>query len=453
MSAPTLIVLLVALLAVFALPRRWASVPFLVVACYIPRPERLDLGPFSFTTLRILTVAALLRAALRRDWKELVPDTTDYLMLLWAAVLVGTVSLHRDPSTQVVERLGLALDGLGLYFVFRLFTRSQDDIAAICGALAVVVIPLAALMLYEKTSGHNLLSFFGGIPAAPQVRNGSFRAQGPFRHSILAGTVGAISVPFVATLWSTRRRLSAIGLVACFGIVISSTSSGPLVSLLLAVTALSLWPFRGHLRLIRWSTVVLYLLLDMVMHRPAYYLMADVDLTGSSDAWHRARLIQSSIEHLNEWWLAGTDYTRHWMPTGVTWSPDQTDLTNHYIALGVYGGLPLVLTFVAIGFVSFRRVGRQLALERSLIGQRPFLTWAIGSALFAIAVTGLSVSFFDQSILWLYMSVAFCTALSNRFTSPTARRPLTQTTTAATHRSRRRQRRLSRPQALRTWPR
>ena len=82
------------------------------------------------------------------------------------------------------------------------------------------------------------------------------------------------------------------------------------------------------------------ILLDLVMKAPAYYIIARADIIGGSTGWHRAALIDSAIRHLNEWWLIGTDYTRNWMVTGVSWSADNTDITNHYLYLGVLGGLP-----------------------------------------------------------------------------------------------------------------
>jgi hypothetical protein len=126
------------------------------------------------------------------------------------------------------------------------------------------------------------------------------------------------------------------------------------------------------------------------------------------------------------------------MPTGVSWSPDHTDLTNHYIALGVYGGLPLLLTFLAVMAMSFHRVGRQLAADRT----RPttsFLPWALGSALFAIAITSVSISYFDQSLLWLYMTIAFCGALSGEPAVAVVTRARTSAAAiVASHRARRR---------------
>jgi hypothetical protein len=421
-------------------------VPFLVLACYIPKPQAIDVGPASFTVLRTLTVVALARIALRGDWRGVSLAAVDYLMLCWGLLMVCTVALHRDPTTQVIGRLGLALDGLGLYVVFRLFCRSLEDVKFLSVALGLVLAPLAASMVYEKISSHNLLSVFGS-PEASQIRDGRSRARGPFRHAILAGTIGAFSVPFMVGLWRTHRAVAALGLTACVCIVVASNSSGPLMSLATALFALALWPFRERLHIARWAAVGLYLLLAVVMTRPPYYLMARIDLTGSSTGWHRARLIESSIAHLNEWWLAGTDYTRHWMPTGVSWSPDHTDLTNHFIALGVYGGLPLLLTFLAVMAVCFRRVGRQLATDRTRRAA-PSIPWALGSVLFTIAVTSVSISYFDQSILWLYMTIAFCGVLSGEpAVAVIAQARTSAAAIVASHRAGRRRRTRAQPAA------
>lgn len=431
MSTPTLSVLLIAVAGVFLLPRRWVPVPFLLLACYIPKAQTLDFGPFSFTVLRALTIAALVRALLRRDWKDITPGTPDYLMAAWAALMIGTVALHQDPALQVVGRLGLALDGLGLYVVFRLFCRSHRDIALLCVALAMMLAPLALVMAYEKIAAHNLLAVFGGVPDMPLTRDGQVRAQGPFRHAILAGTIGALSVPFMVALWPRHRIAAAIGIAASLCIIVSSHSSGPLMSLAAALFALALWPFRQHLSVLRWGGLGVYLLLALVMNRSPYYLLAEIDLTGSSTGWHRARLIEASMTHLNEWWLAGTDYTRHWMPTGVSFSPDHADLTNHYIALGVFGGLPLLLSFLALLVTAFHRVGQQSS----------FFSWALGSALFAIAVTSVSISYFDQSILWLYMTIAFCCTLSGEPAVAVSRTRESIATIVANHHARRQVRR------------
>jgi hypothetical protein len=446
MTSWALASLSVASVGVLLLPRRWASVPFILLACYIPTTQRLDFGSFSFTPLRALMIVAFARLLARRDWSGMALVSTDALMTIWAILLVATVAFHQNPDLQVVSRLGLALDGLGLYLVFRLFCRSRDDIILVCTALAILLVPLAIIMAYERVSAHNLLAFIGGVPAISQIRDGHIRAQGPFRHPILAGTVGALSVPLVAALWPTRRLIAAAGLASGVCIVVSATSSGPLMSLAVALGSLALWPLRSRVGLAPWLGVGVYLLLAAVMNRPPYYLMARIDLTGGSTGWHRARLIQATLDHLSEWWMVGTDYTRHWMPTGVTWNPDQTDLTNHYIALGVLGGLPLLMTFLAVMGASFRRAGQCLRANSEAATSAAFLSWAIGSALFTLAVTSVSIAYFDQSILWMYMTFAFCNALSDGdAATPEVRERTPDRTTALRWRSRRRFRRAVSP--------
>ena len=149
-----------------------------------------------------------------------------------------------------------------------------------------------------------------------------------------------------------------VGILACLTIVYTSASSGPILTLLHAIVALSMWRYRQHMRLIHWMAVFGYIGLDLVMKAPAYYIISRIGNISGGTAWHRAYLIETSIAHIHEWWLVGTDYTRHWMPTGVPWSEDHTDITNYYIKMGVIGGIPLMLLFIAILFKGFSFVGQ-----------------------------------------------------------------------------------------------
>lgn len=166
------------------------------------------------------------------------------------------------------------------------------------------------------------------------------------------------------------------------------------------------WRFRNRMKMIRWLAVLGIIGLDMTMQAPVYYILARIDLTGSSTGWHRAALIESSIKHLNEWWLGGTDYTRHWMPTGVPWSPNHTDITNQYIKIGVVGGLPLMLLLVGILVSAFRMVGKTIKLFPDAPREHLFLIWSFGAILFAHAATWMSISYFDQSIVFPFFILA-----------------------------------------------
>jgi hypothetical protein len=155
-----------------------------------------------------------------------------------------------------------------------------------------------------------------------------------------------------------------------------------------------------------------YLLPSLVMTRPPYYLVAEIDITGGSTGWHRAFLIEQTIKHLPEWWLFGTDHTRHWMPDqGIAWSEQHTDITNYYIGFGVFGGLPSMLLLIAILWAAFSGLGKVLRERADLERQDAFMIWCMGAALFAHAVTSFSVAYFDQSMVFFWLNIAMISSL------------------------------------------
>ena len=171
-----------------------------------------------------------------------------------------------------------------------------------------------------------------------------------------------------------------------------------------------MWRWRSRMRLLRWLAVLGYIGLDLVMKAPAYYLIARVDLTGASTGWHRAALIEAAIEHLSEWWFVGTDFTRHWLPYGVGWSENHVDFTNHYLQMGVWGGMPLMLLFIAMMVKGFSLVGQGIAKAAAMPPASRFMIWALGASLFSHATASFTISYFDQSFLFVYLTFAAISA-------------------------------------------
>lgn len=368
--------------------------------------QGIEIGPFSFTVIRILVAAGLVRAFVRGERLEGGINALDWLMVLWALWALISSIFHNEASNALVLRLGIVYNAFGIYFLLRVFCRSLDDVIGLCRVIAIVLVPVAAEMLYETFSEHNLFSVLGGVPESPVIREGRIRAQGPFAHAILAGTIGAVSLPLVIALWHWHKKAAVIGSGASVVMIITSASSGPILSGMAAIGALLMWRHRGRMRTARWLFIMGYVALDLVMKDPAYYIIARIDLTGGSTGWHRARLIQSAFAHLSEWWIAGTDYTRHWMPTGVSWSTDHTDITNYYLKMGVLGGLPLMFLFIAVLAKGFSYVGQTLQQMPDLSPRSQFMFWALGASLFAHAATFISVSYFDQSFVFIYLTLA-----------------------------------------------
>jgi hypothetical protein len=142
------------------------------------------------------------------------------------------------------------------------------------------------------------------------------------------------------------------------------------------------------------------------MEDPVYFLMARIDITGGSTGWHRAQLVRASIEHLDEWWAVGTDYTRHWMPSGIHANEIHADITNHFLGMGVLGGLPLLILFVLMLSAAFRAVGRALRENEGRSPARDFLIWTLGAMLFGEVMSFWAISFYDQSVSFFYLVLA-----------------------------------------------
>jgi hypothetical protein len=293
------------------------------------------------------------------------------------------------------------------YLLVRCFCQDLDDFASIMGVIAILLVPIALEMIQEKFTGKNLFSAtFGGVREMVVVRDDELRARGPFRHAILAGTVGAALVPIMLGLWRRNPRVAKIGLLACVTMVATCASSGPVLSLGFALLGVFLWRFRSWMGMIRWSIPLGYLALALVMNRPVYYIIGELSMGGST-GWHRSKLIDSSIEYFGDWWAVGTDYTRSWMPTGVTFSENHTDITNYFLAFGVMGGILAVLLLVAMAWVAFKWVGEIIDKlpEEDENGDR-FMVWCMGASLFSHVATSISVAYYDQSVFFFWFSIA-----------------------------------------------
>lgn len=406
LTALGLTLLSVALLVVVLAPRRWALVSMLVASCYFAQSQGVLLGALNLFSIRILILAGVLRIVLRGEFHGLRRSPLDTLMLVWSVWALMASLFRADPAATLTYNGGLVFNSLGTYFMLRVFCSSREEVLFLCRVVAWLLVPIALEMVYEQLTATNLFSMLGDLPIVPEMREGRIRAQGPFSHAILAGTVGAVMLPVCVGLWKDHRFTAAVGALASATIVLTSASSGPKLSAIFALFGLLLWPLRANMRWLRWLAVGTYVVLLLVMASPPYYLMARLDLSGGSTGWYRARLIESSMEHLSEWWLVGSDYTRHWMATGVAWSPNHVDLTNHYLWLGVQGGLLLSLLFVLLLATGFSIVGRCVRVTQHSDTHHAFFCWALGTSLFAHAATTISVSYFDQSFVFLNITLA-----------------------------------------------
>src|SRR5690606_24267277 len=160
------------------------------------------------------------------------------------------------------------------------------------------------------------------------------RCQGAFSHPIMAGCFWVGVLPWIGALWwagPAARVRALIGTTACLGIILLCASSTPIAGVLVVALAAAVFPFRAHMRKIRWAILLGIIGLEIVMKAPVYHLIARIDLVDGSTGYHRYRLIDAAVHRFGEWAFMGTRSTAHW-----GWG--LADVTNEYILQGVRGG-------------------------------------------------------------------------------------------------------------------
>lgn len=374
--------------------------------------QGIELGPISLPIYRMLLFVGLARVVAKGERFAGSLNTIDKLIIVWGIWIVFASLFHTGTGgSGPIYASGFVFNFAVVYFLIRIWCTDLKHIEGVVVATAFMLAPIAIEMIMEKITKINYFSMFGGVPHETAFREGKYRAQGPFMHPILAGTVGAVCLPLFIGILKRNRVAGIVGIVSGLGMTFASASSGPIMSALSGGFAIAMWRHRDLTKLARRAAFVFYFAFQIIAGEPGYYIMKRIDLSGGSTGYFRARLIESAHEHIDEWWLFGTDFTRHWMATGVSSSPDHTDITNYYLGLGVTAGLAGMLFFIVILIVAFRWVGIAC---RKCFEDSPadsFLIWCLGAGMFSHAATGISVSYFDQSLVFLWMNVAVISSM------------------------------------------
>jgi hypothetical protein len=360
--------------------------------------------------LRILVVFAFARALIRNDHRSFSLNPLDKAIIAWTLSTIVTYTLLWQTGHALVNRIGLCFDTVGVYFICRMYILDIDDIKRVFSLCAVLVVPLAAAMLYEYFTGHNLFAYLGGVSEISEIRDGRVRCQGSFRHPILMGTFGATMLPLILSLWWQKggsKTVAVLGALACLVIVACSGSSGALMATIYGIAGLLIWFLRDSMKIVRWGIVIAIVIMQLVMKSPFWYVLARLSSVTGGTGWHRAYLIDQGIRYFNEWWLVGTKVTAHWMPTGLLIDPTKADITNEYLVQGVNGGLITMIIFIVIIVLGFKMAGqtvRKIGKEDFPVG---IMIWSMGAALFAHSVSFISVSYFDQiQVFWFFLMAA-----------------------------------------------
>lgn len=368
--------------------------------------QGIEIGPISLPAYRLALAAGVARVLIRRESIVGGINSIDKLIIAWAGWMIFAGFFHEwKPGSGPVYASGFVYNIVLVYFLSRVWCQNLSDLMAVFRTVAWLLVPVAGAMFAEHIVQRNYFGMlFGGISEGVYWREGKIRALGPFAHPILAGTVGAVCLPLMIGIWQQYRVSAMVGIAACLAIVLASTSSGPLMSLFVGFLGVLMWRHQKRVRTVRWLLVATYLSAEILMTRPAYYLISKIDLTGSSTGWHRSRLIEAAIENIGDWWAFGTDYTFHWIGIAVDEAGKHSDITNYYLWIGTIGGLPAMLLVIAMIWRAFAWIGSTVSSSTFKADER-FMIWCLGAGLLAHTVTGLSVSYTDQSMMFFWLNI------------------------------------------------
>ena len=401
----TLLLLVVASALILLLPRKYAALPFLLASVFIPLGQVVVVAGLHFPAFRILILAGWVRVVasgmlFNPQKAGFTVNSIDRVVIWWIVVNVIAYTLLSRDTAAFIYRMGFAYTAMGVYFLARFLIRDGDDVDRVIKLFSFSCAVLAVFMILEQQSGRNVFAMFGGVPEFTGVREGRIRAQGPFAHPIIAGTLGATLFPlFFGMLWWAKksRMASTIGMVAALVMTITSSSATPLLALGAGIVALLFWPFRNQLRLFRWGLVIMLVGLHMVMKAPVWALIARLSVVGGSGD-HRYELVNRTILHFWDWWLLGARDLE-------SWGYLMHDTVNEYVGQAVNGGLLGLTLFITILVRCFRGIGlARKAAETDLKLERWY--WALGAWLFANVVAFFGNTYFDQTIVTWYVLLA-----------------------------------------------
>jgi hypothetical protein len=402
-----LILLLLALVLFFVLPRKYVIVPVLVSTFLIPLGQQFYVAGVHLFVHRILILVAFIRILAMKEpkqkqlyaggWNSIDSAFTYYVVISAAA----TMMQYPDVGA-LINQVGYLWDYLLGYLLLRSLIRNEKDTFLAIKCFAGLMVVIAAAMIYEQMKMVNLFGLLGGVTEIPEVREGKIRSQAVFQHSLTAGTFAATAIPLFFLLWKNGKAkiLTLVGVAAATVMTVTTQTSTSLLTYAAGLGAVFLWPIRKKMKTVRTGLVVALIGLHLVMKAPVWFLIARIDLTGSSSSYHRAELIDQFVNHFSSWWLIGTK-------DAATWGWDMWDAQNMYVSVGEAGGLAALVFYILVISRSFSKLGK--ARRRATSKKQEWMIWFLGSALFANVVAFFGVNYFDQSrMAWFALISMIC---------------------------------------------
>jgi len=141
---------LLAAVLILSLPRRLAMVPILAAVCFLPIGQALEVAGLHFYLFRLVLLASLVRIVIRGEAGAIRRCRLDTMVLWWLGAFLVFTNISHPGWASFVTLTGILFDQLGSYIVARSLLRDRKDFLLQLRFLAIMIIPLAIAMMFEK---------------------------------------------------------------------------------------------------------------------------------------------------------------------------------------------------------------------------------------------------------------------------------------------------------------
>lgn len=391
----------------------------IIIFSMIVWPEflRIPIGPVAFSIPRLAALFLLLRLLLKGRHRKIKKNSIDILVIvIWLWVILATV-IEGAEFSYTTQMIGWGLDTVLMYYVARMSFNDIDDLKEFYVWLGLTAITMCILGVIEATTSYSpymgltQLREWQWINKANSYRLGLLRAKASTSVHIYFGMFMMMTA---GMLWSIRKYVEnnfryKIVLISAFIAALTSMSSGPWLACVFIIIFAQFEKRTKYIKPILILMFIFAIFLEISSNRHFYNLI-DYLALNSGTAWYRTRLLEIAVNNINEYWLfgVGSNMPNHWAQQldGRL----HIDIVNHFLMIGLYGGLPAMFMYIAVHVKIFKKA--ILARRKCTDEKLRSLLFGMLATILALDISSMSVSLFGPPLLLSYILIGITVALS-----------------------------------------
>lgn len=392
-------IFLVSFIWAFCAPRKYLIWPIIMIACFVSPAQRFAILGLDFHFLRAISLIMLIRVLLLRDLKDVKLGKAD-LAMVGLVTMIILCTLARSGVSPAMSMGGKMIEPFALYFIGRALVRTLEDVRYMLLGISIIGIPVAVSFTVEQYTRYNFFSLFGGIPEMTVIRDGKLRSQGSFVHPITAGVFWASFAPmFISQIFARQKDvlfvlIGWVGFIVCVVCALMTNSSTSIAGLLIGVVGWCFFRYRMSLRKIFWVCFFIGAILHVGSTSGLHGLIfTRISFVSGSTGYHRYMLFEGFFNNVQKWLVMGTN--------SRMFNRSYVDITNHYIMMGLDGGIIALFLQLALIVMAFKAVGR--AIKKATNRADSLLIFGIGVS-FLTAVTSFTAVYSNgEGIIPLFL--------------------------------------------------